>query len=105
MGLPGQGAGLGFTPSQEPRVSLYSTFGDAELPRGLVQPLLAPPRSSGSLADVAQGTLQPDKQTPVELEPKLKEAGGQCPPREMREESTLAEGAQLAPEAVCWGWE
>lgn len=54
VGLLARELGLA-TPSQEPRVSLYSTFGDAELPRGLVQPLLAPPEAQAPWL-MAQGT-------------------------------------------------
>lgn len=54
VGLLARELGLA-APSQEPRVSLYLTFGDAELPRGLVQPLLAPPKAQASWL-MAQGT-------------------------------------------------
>ena len=59
-------------------------------------------RISGSLADSPRD-LQPDKQTPLEPELKLKEPGGQCPSRKMGEDSALAEEAQQAPEAVRCG--
>ncbi|XP_059786059.1 CMP-N-acetylneuraminate-beta-galactosamide-alpha-2,3-sialyltransferase 4 isoform X3 [Balaenoptera ricei] len=60
------------------------------------------PGRPGSLADSPRD-LQPDKQTPLEPELKLKEPGGQCPSRKMGEDSTLAEEAQQAPEAVARG--
>lgn len=53
-GAPFPGAGLG-SPSQEPRAPLFSTFGDDEIPGGLAQPLLAPPKSQGPWL-TAQGT-------------------------------------------------
>ncbi|KAM9078872.1 CMP-N-acetylneuraminate-beta-galactosamide-alpha-2,3-sialyltransferase 4 isoform 1-T1 [Megaptera novaeangliae] len=60
------------------------------------------PGRPGSLADSPRD-LQPDKQTPLEPELKLKEPGGQCPSRKMGEDSALAEEAQQAPEAVARG--
>ncbi|XP_061059136.1 CMP-N-acetylneuraminate-beta-galactosamide-alpha-2,3-sialyltransferase 4 isoform X1 [Eubalaena glacialis] len=62
----------------------------------------ARPGRPGSLADSPRD-LQPDKQTPLEPELKLKEPGGQCPSRKMGEDSALAEEAQQAPEAVARG--
>lgn len=54
VGLPSQELGLA-APSQEPRAPLFSTFGDDEIPGGLAQPLLAPPKSQGPWL-TAQGT-------------------------------------------------
>ena len=102
-GAPGQGAGLG---RPEPGAQGFPllNFWRCRAPQRAGSATPGSARSSGSWADGPRD-LQPDKQTPVQLELKLKEAGGQCPPRGMGEESPLAEGAQLAPEAVCWGWE